>query len=238
MGFKARSSRGAAGSGFSDQTIQFLADLEQNNDRDWFAENKQRYEEVVREPALAFIRALGPHLAAISPHYKVSDKKMGGSLMRVFRDTRFGADKTPYKTNIGIHVRHGAGKDVHAPGLYIHIALEGCFIGVGSWRPEPDSLAAIRQRIVDSPRGWVAARDDRTFRRYFELTGDSLVRMPRGFTDDQPHADDLRRKDHTASAELGLDTVIGSDFVGYCATRFAAATPYLRFVTRAVGAPF
>jgi uncharacterized protein (TIGR02453 family) len=237
MGFKARTPAAPA-QRFTDDTIQFLADLEQNNDRDWFAKHKQRYEAHVREPALAFIRALGPHLAAISPHYRVSDKKMGGSLMRVFRDTRFGADKTPYKTNIGIHVRHDAGKDVHAPGLYVHIALDGCFIGVGSWRPEAESLAAIRQRIVDAPREWVAARDDETFRRYFDLTGESLERMPRGFVDEHPHADDLRRKDHTASAELSLDTVAGSDLVGYCATRFAAATPYLRFVTRAVGAPF
>lgn len=237
MGFKARPPAGA-GQLFTRDTIQFLIDLEQNNDRDWFNDHKDRYEALVREPALAFIRALAPRLGALSREFEASDKKVGGSLMRVFRDTRFSADKTPYKTNIGIHVRHRAGKDVHAPGLYLHIAVDGCFLGVGSWRPPGDVLARIRQRIVDAPREWVAARDDAGFRRYFDLTGESLKRTPRGFSDDEPHLEDLRRKDHTASAAVTLDDVLAPDLVDFCATRFVAARPYLGFLTRAAGASF
>lgn len=236
MGLKRRSA--TRGRLFTDDSIQFLVDLEQNNDRDWFNANKMRYEELIREPALELVRRMAPHLAKVSKYFEASDKKVGGSLMRIHRDTRFSKDKTPYKTNVGIHFRHRADKDVHGPGLYIHIALDGCFIGVGSWRPASEALAGIRRRIVEKPKQWKAARDDKTFRRYFELGGDSLKRMPRGFSEDEPFAEDLRRKDHTASAELDLSHVLGPNLVEYCATRFAAAKPYARFLTRAVNAPF
>jgi uncharacterized protein (TIGR02453 family) len=228
----------AGGRLFTDDTLQFLADLHHNNDRDWFLANKHRYEDHVREPARELIRRLSPHIVArVSEHFAPSDKKVGGALMRIHRDVRFSKDKTPYKTNIGIHIRHVGGKDVHGPGLYVHIDLDECFLGVGSWRPDSDSLRQIRQRIVDQPKKWKAARDDKTFRRYFELGGESLKRMPRGFDEEHPFADDLKRKDHLAIAELSIGDVLGDGLVEYCATRFAAAKPYVAFLTRAVNAP-
>ncbi|PIP02194.1 MAG: TIGR02453 family protein, partial [Zetaproteobacteria bacterium CG23_combo_of_CG06-09_8_20_14_all_54_7] len=101
---------------FTPATMAYLETLAANNNRDWFQEHKHRYEQDVREPALAFIEAVGARLPAIAPHFTADARKMGGSLMRVYRDSRFSKDKTPYKTNIGIQFRHEAGKDVHAPG--------------------------------------------------------------------------------------------------------------------------
>jgi len=176
--------------------------------------------------------------AAISPHLVASDKKVGGSLMRVHRDTRFSPDKTPYKTNIGIQFRHRDGKDVHAPGLYVHIAPDGCFLGAGCWRPDPVALARIRKRIVDKPREWAAARDEPRFRRIFDLAGESLKRVPRGYSEDDPHPDDLRRKDHIASTSLDFGDVLSPGLAELCRASFVAARPYVRFLTRAVGAPF
>ena len=111
---------------FSKKTIAFLKELSKHNNRDWFNENKQRYEDEVRTPALEFIESMAPALRRISPYFDASAKKVGGSLMRVYRDTRFGEDKTPYKTNIGIHFRHVRAKDVHAPGFYVHIEPTEC----------------------------------------------------------------------------------------------------------------
>ncbi len=234
MGFKARA-RGL----FTGDTLQFLADLEQNNDRDWFVANQQRYETHVREPARELIRRLAPHIdKKVSAHFAASDKKQGGSLMRIHRDVRFARDKSPYKTNIGIQIRHAGGKDVHGPGLYVHIDLNECFIGVGSWRPDADSLGQIRRRIADAPKEWKAARDDERFRSYFELRGDALKRIPRGYDDDHPFADDLKRKDHLAVAAMSIDDVLGDGLVDYCVDRFVAARPYIAFLTRAVNAPF
>ena len=101
---------------FTAQTFAFLAALPATNRRDGFAAHRQDYEAAVRTPALAFIDARAGELAMISPHFPAAAKKAGGSLMRIHRDTRFGKNKRPYKTNVGIHFRHEAGKDVHAPG--------------------------------------------------------------------------------------------------------------------------
>ena len=106
---------------FRPETIGFLRELKRNNTRDWFNENKPRYEEDVLDVALHFIQSMHDPLQKIAPHFTAIPKRMGGSLMRVYRDTRFSKNKTPYKTNIGIQFRHEQAKDVHAPGYYVQI---------------------------------------------------------------------------------------------------------------------
>ena len=109
----------------------------------------------VREPALKFIREMAPRLAILSPHFKADDRKVGGSLMRVYRNTRFTKDKAPYKTNIGIQFRHMIGWDVHAPGFYFHIELGQSFLGgLGVWRPDNTSLYRIRSKIDEEQGRW------------------------------------------------------------------------------------
>ncbi len=152
---------------FSKQTFAFLSALAANNNREWFEAHKQEYEDYVRTPALDFINDMAEEMPAISKHFRALPKKVGGSLMRVQRDTRFSRDKTPYKTNVGIQFRHEVGKDVHAPGYYVHIEPGECFIGVGLWHPEADVLFKVREAIAKKGEAWVAARDDKDFRRFF-----------------------------------------------------------------------
>ena len=102
---------------FTIQTFRFLKDLKENNSRPWFHENKGRYEEHVKEPALRFIEDLDPLLQKVSPHFMATPR----SLFRIHRDTRFSKDKSPYKTHTGIQFRHEASKDAHAPGFYLHL---------------------------------------------------------------------------------------------------------------------
>ncbi|MDO8360718.1 MAG: DUF2461 domain-containing protein [Devosia sp.] len=219
---------------FSKATLSFLDELAANNNRAWFEENKPRYEALVREPALDFIAAMGPQLAQFAPNFRAEPKKMGGSLMRVFRDTRFSHDKTPYKTNIGIQFRHALGKDVHAPGFYVHIATDECFLGVGCWHPEPVTLGRIRDRVAAKPEAWFAARDDKKFRAQYELVGDSLKRAPQGYAMDHVALDDLKRKDFIGLAPLSFDDVTGSGLVKLAGARFAAAKPFMKFLCDAV----
>ena len=94
---------------FGPGLLRFLRELEANNSREWFQPNKERYEAEVREPGLVFIRVMERHLRRISPHIVASDRKVGGSMMRIHRDVRFSRDKRPYKTNLGIQFRHEAG---------------------------------------------------------------------------------------------------------------------------------
>ena len=139
---------------FEPSVVRFLEDLRDNNNRQWFRANKDRYEREVLGPCLSFIRAFGPQLRKISPFFLASDQRAGGSLMRVYRDTRFGKDKTPYKTNVGIQFRHELGRDVHAPGFYVHIEPSEYFLALGMWRPDRDSLQQIRQAILERPEQW------------------------------------------------------------------------------------
>ena len=154
---KGRPGEGTAGGGvpgFQPTLFEFLEELADNNNRPWFQENKGRYEREVLEPALAFIRAFQPRLQRISPYFVASDRRIGGSLMRVYRDTRFVKDGEPYKTNVGIQFRHELGRDIHAPGFYVHIAPGECFLAVGLWRPEPEPFGQIRQAIAEWPDRW------------------------------------------------------------------------------------
>ncbi len=224
--------------GFEPTIFQFLEELADNNNRPWFAENKWRYETEVLAPCLAFIRAFQPRLAKISPFFVASDRRIGGSLMRVYRDTRFSRDKTPYKTNVGIQFRHELGRDVHAPGFYVHIAPDECFLAVGVWRPDRASLDRIRQAIVEEEGRWRRARRDKGFRRHFELAGDSLKRPPRGFPADHPLVDDLKRTDFVGFGELSEHDVLDEAFADLVAQSFAASRPFMRFLCRALEVPF
>jgi uncharacterized protein (TIGR02453 family) len=223
---------------FTRRTFTFLSALAENNDRLWFEEHRQEYEDHVRGPALDFISDMAKVLPSISPHFRAVPKKAGGSLMRVQRNLRFSRDKTPYKTNIGIQFRHELARDVHAPGFYLHIEPGECFVGAGLWRPEPDALLRIRQAIAEHGEEWVAVRDDRRFRRHFTLSGETLVNVPRGFARDHPLAGDLRRKDFVGLAKLGRAEVLSGDLVALSAERFRAAAPVMRFLCAALALRF
>lgn len=220
---------------FSKATFKFLDELAAHNTREWFEANKDRYEALVREPALDFIAAMDAPLAKFAPNFRAEPRKMGGSLMRVYRDTRFSRDKTPYKTNVGIQFRHSLGKDVHAPGFYVHLAPEGCFLGVGCWRPEPDALGRIRDLVAAEPERWFAARDDKRFARIWELSGDRLSRPPKGYAADHPAVEDLKYKDFVAMAALDFDEAAGPGLVKIATTRFTAAAPFMAFLCDAIG---
>jgi len=223
---------------FGPGLVEFLAGLERHNDRDWFAKNKQRYEREVREPALEFIRAMAPHVERISPHLVASDRKVGGSMMRIHRDVRFGLDKRPYKTNLGIQFRHEAGRDVHAPGLYFHVEPQNVFLGAGMWRPDASALGSVRCAIDEDPSGWKRVRDGKRFRADWQLSGDSLKRPPRGYGAEHPLIDDLKRKEFIATCSLTRREIESRDVARCVATRFAGARGYLGWLAEAVGLPF
>lgn len=223
---------------FGPGLTQFLRDLSRNNERDWFARNKQRYEQEVREPARAFIRAMVPQVERISPHLRVDDRKVGGSMMRIHRDVRFSLDKRPYKTNLGIQFRHEAGKDVHAPGLYFHVEPGTVFLGAGMWHPDGPSLAAVRRAIDDDPKGWKRVRDAKRFGAMWKLSGDSLKRPPRGYAADHPMIEDLKRKDFIAICDLKPADVTRSDLVEFVGERFGRTNDFLAWLAEAVEMPF
>lgn len=218
---------------FSKKTIAFLRALAKNNERDWFNANKQRYEDDVRTPALAFVESMSPALQRVSPYFEANTKKVGGSLMRVYRDTRFGNDKTPYKTNIGIHFRHVRGRDVHAPGYYLHIEPKEVFFGAGIWRPESSTLKAIRVLMDEHPDEWLGIKKKIMARSHFSLAGDSLKRAPKGFSPEHPLIEDLKRKDFIASCSLPITDIYEENFHQQIAKLMNKTAPLMAFLCSA-----
>ena len=219
---------------FTTQGMSFLAELEQNNTRDWFHENKSRYEDLIRTPALNFIDDMENDLTHLSPYFLAISKKVGGSLMRVHRDVRFSKDKSPYKTNIGIQFRHEMGKDVHAPGFYVHVEPGECFVGVGIWRPDSSALGKIRDAIVERDTFWLSAINDKNFKKNFDLSGESLKTQPRGYDKEHPLIEDLRRKDFIAISHVDDKKVLSKNFKQHVVKRFAEAEPYMQFLCKAL----
>ncbi len=222
---------------FPRSMFQFLKDLEANNNREWFNANKALYEDAVVEPSFAFISAFAPQLKKISPHFNAIPKKTGGSLFRIYRDTRFSKDKTPYKTHVGIHFRHKKAKDAHAPGFYLHLHPQGSFIGAGIWHPDGPALAKIRAAIDADGGGWRRATGKR-LRDHFDLAGDSLVRPPKGFDDDHPLIEDLKRKDFIAVTKLTQKDVLAPNFVDDFAARCGKTKGLVRFLCGALEVEF
>lgn len=218
--------------------FDFLFDLERNNTREWFQANKDRYEAEYRGPALEFVAAMQPLLDRVSPRFRAEARKVGGSLFRIHRDTRFSHDKTPYKTHCGIQFRHERGQDAHCPGFYLHLAAEGCFLAAGIWHPEKDTLADIRNALDRDPAGWRQAVGGRAFTARWRLAGDSLKRAPKGWPVDHPLIEDLRRKDFIAVTDLEAERIVAPDFHRELDKRMAESGPLLRWLCGAVGVPF
>lgn len=219
---------------FSDETFRFLEELKENNDREWFAENKGRYELRAKAPALHVIADFGPLLHELSPHFRATPR----SLFRIHRDVRFSNDKSPYKTHLGLHFRHERSKDAHAPGFYFHVEPGEVFLGVGIWRPKGPALRGIRQRIVDEPDEWIEVSRDEAFRDAFDLAGESLKRGPRDFDPDHPLIEDLKRKDFIGTRAASRDFATRPDLPEALAEAYAKAEPFMRFLCRALDVPY
>jgi uncharacterized protein (TIGR02453 family) len=223
---------------FSPAVFKFLRDLRENNNREWFTGNKDRYIDDVREPAQRFISDFGPRLSKISPHFRADPRPNGGSLFRIYRDVRFAKDKSPYKIYTGIQFRHKHGKDVHAPGFYLHLEPDQSFAGLGIYHPDGPALAKIRQALVDEPARWKRARDGKRLREHFEQGGESLKRAPKGYDPEHPLIEDLKRKDFIVFAQLNQKQITAPDFLERYAEMCKAGSGYIKFLCEAVGVPF
>jgi uncharacterized protein (TIGR02453 family) len=214
---------------FCPELFDFLRQLKRHNNRDWFTKNKQRYEKVVRDPALLFISSFGPQLHKLSPHFVADPRPTRGSLFRIYRDTRFSRDKRPFKTHVGIHFSHASGKDAHAPVFYLQLEPDNCFAAAGVWRPDGSTLTKIRTAIVARPEQWAKVTQK------LELEGERLQRPPRGFDPNHRFIEDIKRKDFVASVALTEAQVCGPRFMPDFAAACRTLLPLVEFTTRALG---
>lgn len=216
----------------SSSTIQFLSDLRENNNRDWFMANKPRYE-LAHKEFCAFVEALLLELAAFDPsvaHFTAKE-----CVFRIYRDVRFSHDKSPYKIHFGAHVSPAAKRsDIHTrAGYYLHLEPGGSFLAGGAYLPEAAWLKAIRQEIAyctDEFRELLGAPD---FRQYFgEMEGEKLKKAPKDYPADHPAIEWLKHKSFLATHNCLDEQVLSEDFLLHCAKVFRALHPFDRFLNR------
>jgi uncharacterized protein (TIGR02453 family) len=217
---------------FTPELFRFLVRLKRNNNRDWFLAHKDEYEACLREPALRFITDFAAPLYEITPHLVADPRPSRGSMFRIYRDTRFSADKRPYKTHIAMRFSH-KGKDVHSPGFYLHLEPSGCFAASGLWHPEPPTLLKVRDAIVTRADEWRAVRkllnwDDAS----------RLSRPPRGFPANHEFVEDLKLRDLGTAVEFTKEQVCNSRFMSIFATACRKMSPIAVFLSSALGLKF
>ncbi len=220
---------------FRPALFEFLADLSENNNRDWFQANRDRYERDVREPMIEFIADFAERLGRISPHMVANPRRSGGSMFRINRDTRFSPDKSPYKTNVGAHFRHEVGRDVHGPGFYLHLQPGQVFAAAGIWMPDSATLLKIREAVAANPVRWESIVNEDSFASTFTLEGDSLKRPPRGFDPDHPLIETLKLKSFAATTVFDQEAACSTRFIDIYADTCRIAAPFSEFLTKTVG---
>jgi uncharacterized protein (TIGR02453 family) len=223
---------------FSRDLIRFLAELGSHNNRIWFEKNRARYERVYKDAFASFVEGFAPRLAKISSHFLADPRATGGSVMRIYRDTRFSKDKSPYRTYTVVHFGHKDGGEGSAPGFFLYVAPGEIAGGGGIWHPEPSVANKIRAAIAESPDGWTAATSSRAFRQRFELTGESLKRPPPGFPKDHPLVAELMQKDFVASTTVPMARFVSPGFPAYFEQLCWDVSPMMAFLTDAVGLGF
>ena len=216
--------------GFKRDAIQFLVELSANNDRAWFQPRKADYERLLKEPMEQLCVALSERFAERGVPLEADPKS---SVFRIYRDTRFAKDKSPYKTHMAASFPlRGTKKQQHGDGAYFHFQPGEMFIGGGMWHAEKPRIDAFRSALMKKPDKVRAAFEDPGFVRVFKevKSEDELKRVPAGYPADHPMADMFRWKDVIFGRRLSDAQVLSAKLPDTLADSYAAALPVLRFL--------
>jgi uncharacterized protein (TIGR02453 family) len=214
--------------GFPPATRRFLRQLARNNNREWFQGQKQVYETEVKEPMVQLVSALGGPLLILAPELVVDPNR---AIYRIYRDTRFSPDKTPYKSHLAaIFAPRGLPKHAGA-GMYFEISPDGILVAGGVYMPGSAELAAIRSHIAAHDEELRKIISGRQFKREFGgMEGEKLVRAPKDFAPDHPAIDLLRYKQFLVSVAEPAKLAESPRLFSRLLTLFAAMTPLVRFL--------
>ncbi len=197
--------------------FDFLTELRENNNREWFNENRKHYNEA-KEQMIFLTDLMIQEIRKFDPEIAPMNAK--DCLFRIFRDVRFSKDKSPYKTNMGSYIAPGGRKSTKA-GYYIHIEPEASFLGGGVWCPQPDVLKAIRYEIFDNAEDFKNIINNKDFKNYYKnIEGDKLKLAPKGFDKEFEDIDLLKYKSYAFTTPLTDDLLLGSDLVDFSIDAF------------------
>ncbi len=214
--------------GFSQGTRQYLMDLRDNNDRDWYQANKKTYEDTVKSPSITWVEVMGNRLKDLDEQLRVDTRTNGsGSLMRMSRDTRFSKDKSPYKTNIAMMWWHGAGKKTEHSAFGMQITPDDAGLMVGMFGFSKSMLSAYREAVIDDKLGEELIDLTTTLEADgYEILGKHYKTTPRGFDKEHPRAEWLKYNGlYTHATDLSWDILLSDDLVDVCYTHFEKMAP-------------
>ena len=211
--------------------MAFLRSLKKNNDREWFTPRKSTFEAAVRQPMIELVSAIHREMLRFAPDYVGEPAKC---VYRIYRDTRFSKDKTPYKTYASaLFLRNGFSKYTGGAAYYFAVSPENIEIAGGLYTPDRDVLLAVRQHIADNHKQFRATFGAQRVKKLLgELQGDSLARVPKGFDPEHPAADLIRRKQYLLDTQLDPKLATTPKLLGELVTRIEAMTPFVEFLNR------
>jgi uncharacterized protein (TIGR02453 family) len=212
--------------------LEFLRELEQNNNREWFRENKERYDSL-RKGHIDIVQQLIHRIALFDP--EVAGLEAKECMFRIYRDIRFSPNKLPYKTHFGAYIAAQGGRNSERSGYYLHIEPGNCFLSGGLWMPQPRLLKMVRQDLYDHIEEFVAILENPSFRAlYSGLEGETLKRMPAGFPPDFEYGEIIRHKDFCVSTSKPDRFFSEKDWMEQAAACFEILLPFTRFLNYTV----
>ena len=228
---------------FTAAALSFLRQLKRNNQREWFVERKDRFEEQLLHPMREFVEEMDVRLATLAPEIGGSPKR---SIFRIYRDVRFSKDKSPYKTHVAcwftaLAAGHGVGSETHGAGagFYFHLEPGASMIAGGIWMPPREALHDLREAVAADHAALRKTLGAPAFRRRFGgLTEERvLTRVPKPWTTAHPAEGLLRHVSFTVSAGLSDAEVTGAKLAGKVETDFRLMLPFVRWLNAALGYP-
>jgi uncharacterized protein (TIGR02453 family) len=223
--------------GFSKETVRFFTALRKNNNRDWFAANKETYERQVIEPAKLFVTAMGGRLKALAPRI-VAVPAVNKSIFRIYRDTRFSLDPAPYKTNLGIYFWDAGRPKMESSGFYFQLEPPDIYLGAGMYMIPDSLLGKYRKAVVDPKAGADLRKLVAAIRALpgYEVEGERYKRVPAGFDAAHPNAELLKHKGLWAGYSAKVpEAFFSAGLVDYCFERFEATAPLQRWLAKLLG---
>ena len=218
--------------GFPPEGLKFLKQLKKNNNREWFKAHKEEYENFVKLPMQAFVAALSGVMSKIAPEIDVHPKR---SMFRIYRDTRFSKNKTPYKTHVA-SVFHPRGHWQESAGYYVHVEPGAIYVGGGLYMPDSAQLKKIRTALVERPKDFLSIVEETKFvKRFGGIEAEKLSRIPHGFPKDHWMGEWLKYKQFYAGVEWEDKECLSGGFVKKVAGVYRDLLPFIRFLNSAVG---
>jgi len=218
--------------GFPPEMPRFFRQLKKNNNREWFQANKATYEEKVKAPMAELVEDLNREFASMAPDFVTDPAK---AIYRIYRDTRFSKDKTPYKDHIGALFIHRSLDKHTSAGFYVSASDDEVEVAGGVYMPGPGEILVLRNMFAERYEEFRALTENRPFRALAgELKGEELSRMPMGFPSDHPAGSLLRRKQWYFYVTLDGGLATSNRMLPEVRKRFAAMLPAVRMMNEPV----